>query len=241
MPTINTVFSPAVFPLYTSDLEKKNVVVIDVLRATTTICKALYNGASSVLPVKSPEECITYQTKGYLCAAERGGYKVEGFDFGNSPQEFTPENVNGKNIALTTTNGTRALLDSKEAKNVFAGSFLNLSLLSGELVELGNDVILFCAGWKDKFNLEDTLFAGAVIERIKPFFEIEDDGSKAALDLWLLAKQDPHSYLQKANHVNRFKEMHAESDLEACLNMDKCPVLPVFKNGVISLFSKTIP
>lgn len=216
-------------------------MVIDVLRATTSICTALHNGALSVVPVNSPENCVAYQPKGYLCAAERNGYKVEGFDMGNSPQEFTPEKVSGKNIALTTTNGTRALLDSASAKNVLVGSFLNLSLLSGHLIELHDEVILLCAGWKDKFNLEDTLFAGAVIEQIKGFFEIEDDGSTAALDLWMMAKNNPAAYLQKANHVNRFKEMHAESDLEVCLNIDSHPVLPLFNNGIITSFKQHIP
>jgi 2-phosphosulfolactate phosphatase len=170
---------------------------------------------------------------GWIAAAERHGETVPGFDLGNSPQDFTKESVYGKKIAITTTNGTRALQMCESAKAVFVGSFLNLSQLTNELQHRGDDLLLFCAGWKDKFNLEDTLFAGAVATELSAEFDIFDDATLAAIDLYNSAKNDLNKYLQKASHVKRFKSLHIESDLDVCLKIDSAPVLPVFKNGVI--------
>jgi 2-phosphosulfolactate phosphatase len=219
--------------LYEEEIHHKNVVVIDILRATTTMCTAFKNGATEILPVAKPEDAAALQKMGWIAAAERHGETVPGFDLGNSPQDFTKESVNGKKIAITTTNGTRALQMCESAKAVFVGSFLNLSQLTNELQHRGDDLLLFCAGWKDKFNLEDTLFAGAVATELSAEFDIFDDATLAAIDLYNSAKNDLNKYLQKASHVKRFKSLHIESDLDVCLKIDSAPVLPVFKNGVI--------
>jgi len=221
MPSIETILSPAFFHLYEEGLEQKNVVVIDILRATTTICVAFANGAKEILPVAKPEEAASMQQMGWIAAAERQGETVDGFDLGNSPQDYTKERVGGQKIALTTTNGTRALQMSSAAKHVWVGSFLN------------SDVLLFCAGWKDKFNLEDTVFAGAVACLLAETFSITDDATLAAMDLYQQAEADLPGYLQKASHVNRFKSLHIESDLDACLKTNTLNVLPEFKNGTI--------
>lgn len=233
MPTIETIISPAIFHLYEEEIHHKNVVVIDILRATTTMCTAFKNGATEILPVAKPEDAAALQKMGWIAAAERHGETVPGFDLGNSPQDFTKESVYGKKIAITTTNGTRALQMCEAAKAVFVGSFLNLSQLTNELQHRGDDLLLFCAGWKDKFNLEDTLFAGAVATELSAEFDIFDDATLAAIDLYNSAKNDLNKYLQKASHVKRFKSLHIESDLDVCLKIDSAPVLPVFKNGVI--------
>ncbi len=233
MPFVETIVSPATFHLYEEDINLKNVVVIDILRATTTICTAFKNGAAEILPVAKPEDAAALQQMGWIAAAERHGETVPGFDLGNSPQEFTREVVSGKKIAITTTNGTRALQMCEAAKTVFIGSFLNLSALCNELIQQENDLLLFCAGWKDKFNLEDTLFAGAIATELSGRFHIQDDTTLAAMDLYHTAKNDLQGYLQKASHVQRFKSLHIESDLDVCLRFDAAPVLPVYKNGVI--------
>lgn len=233
MPTIETIISPAIFHLYEEEIHQKNVVVIDILRATTTMCTAFKNGATEILPVAKPADAAALQKMGWIAAAERHGETVPGFDLGNSPQDFTKESVYGKKIAITTTNGTRALQMCESAKAVFVGSFLNLSQLTNELQHRGDDLLLFCAGWKDKFNLEDTLFAGAVATELSAEFDIFDDATLAAIDLYNSAKNDLNKYLQKASHVKRFKSLHIESDLDVCLKIDSAPVLPVFKNGVI--------
>ena len=234
MPQIETVVSPAIFHLYEEDLGQKNVVVIDILRATTTMCVAFANGATEILPVAKPEDAAAMQALGWIAAAERQGVTVEGFDLGNSPQDFTVERVEGRRIAITTTNGTRALQMSSGARNVLVGSFLNIDAVCNMLADDGADVLMFCAGWKDKFNLEDTLFAGAVASRLQAF-TTNDDATMAAVDLYQTAQSDIHGYLQKASHVNRFKSLHIETDLDACLKMNAAPVLPVFSNGIIKI------
>lgn len=234
MPQIETVVSPALFHLYEEGLANKNVVVIDILRATTTICVAFAHGAAEILPVANPEDAASLQALGWIAAAERHGVTVSGFDLGNSPQDFTRERVAGQRIAITTTNGTRALQMSQGARSVFVGSFLNIDLLCERLVSDQSDVLLFCAGWKDKFNLEDTLFAGAVAHRLaRAGFTTTDDATHAAGDLYQLAAPDLSGYLQKASHVNRFKSLHIETDLDVCLRLNQAAVLPVFTNGMI--------
>jgi 2-phosphosulfolactate phosphatase len=233
MPKIETIISPALFHLYEENINQKNVVVIDILRATTTICTAFMNGATEILPVSNPEDAAALQAMGWVAAAERHGETVPGFDLGNSPQEFTKECVFGKKIAITTTNGTRALQMCETAKGVYIGSFLNIGVLSQELIKRGDDVLLFCAGWKDKFNLEDTLFAGAIAHELTDSFDVSDDATIGAIDLYNRAKSDLHTYLQKASHVQRFRSLHIESDLDVCLKINAAPVLPVFINGAI--------
>lgn len=232
---IETILTPALFPLYKEGLENKNVVVIDILRATTTICVAFGNGAEKIIPVGSPEEALLFRNQGFLVAAERNGKTVEGFELGNSPQDYSMEKVKGKKIAITTTNGTRTLRLCNDAAGVFIGSFLNITFLTQKLIEDNKDILLFCSGWKDKFNLEDTLFAGAVLEKLKHSFEVFGDASQMALDLYTLATPNMVAYLQKASHVQRFKTLHVESDLEVCLKTDTIHVAPVYHNGNITL------
>jgi 2-phosphosulfolactate phosphatase len=235
MRKIETVLSPALFPLYTEGLEHKNVVVIDILRATTTMCMAFENGVLEMAAVATPEEANALHKIGYIAAAERHGETVAGFELGNSPQDFTRDRVLGRKIAITTTNGTRALNMSHGAHRIFVGSFLNISALAHELRVDDRDVLLFCAGWKDKFNLEDTLFAGALLSALQSDMDPEGDASLAALDLYAHAKSDMAAYLQKASHVQRFKSLHVETDLEVCLQCDISSKIPVFSNGIINL------
>lgn len=167
--SLNVCLTPALLPLY--NVAEYIVVVIDIFRATSSICYGIENGAEAIIPVSQVEECSAYREKGldYLLAAERDGKVVDGFDFGNSPFSYTAEKVAGKTIVLTTTNGTHALHLSRSAKRIVIGSFLNLTALSNWLKTQHENILLVCAGWKNNFNLEDTLFAGAVIEQLKTF------------------------------------------------------------------------
>jgi 2-phosphosulfolactate phosphatase len=151
---INVCLTPALIPLF--DVEDYVVVIIDIFRATTSICYGIENGAEAIIPVSQVEECIAYQQKhpDYLLAAERNGEVVEGFDFGNSPFSYTQDKVAGKTIVLTTTNGTHALHLSRKAKKVIIGSFLNLSAVCDWLKTQQDNILLVCAGWKNNFNLE---------------------------------------------------------------------------------------
>ncbi|MEY4002469.1 MAG: hypothetical protein RIT07_511 [Bacteroidota bacterium] len=230
---IETIISPALFHLHEEGIAHKHVVVIDILRATTTICVAFANGAKEILPVSGPDEAAMMQKQGWIAAAERNGETVPGFDMGNSPQEYTFARVSGQKIALTTTNGTRALQMSSVARHVWVGSFLNAQTLCDRIIADKRDVLLFCAGWKDKFNLEDTVFAGYMAGLLSEHFSITDDATLSAIDLYNHASADLKGYLQKASHVNRFKSLHLESDLEACLKLNTLSVLPEFIKGSI--------
>lgn len=235
IPKVETLLTPSLFDHYNDDIENKNVVIIDILRATTTICVAFENGVSEMIPVATPEEAGQFRFLGLLAAAERNGVTVDGFEFGNSPQEFTAERVKGRRIAFTTTNGTRALNLSRDAANVYIASFLNIDAVAEQLLKDNRDTILFCAGWKDRVNLEDTLFAGALADRIKHRFEAGGDAVMLARDLYEFVKNDMKTYLQKASHVQRFKTLHVESDLDVCLQLNTSVNIPCFKDGSIKL------
>ncbi|MGI4749211.1 MAG: 2-phosphosulfolactate phosphatase [Janthinobacterium lividum] len=226
---IETCLTPALLPLY--QLENSIVVIIDIFRATSSICYGIENGAEAIIPVAQVEECAAYREKGldYLLAAERNGEVVTGFDFGNSPFSYTKEKVAGKTIVLTTTNGTHALHLSRAAKKVIIGSFLNLSALCSWLKSQQENVLLVCAGWKNNFNLEDTLFAGAVVDQLKADNYELDDPSIAANDLFQLGKNDLNTYLQKTAHSERLKKLGIEEDIKFCLQVDLTTAIPVLE------------
>lgn len=225
---IEVCLTPALIDLY--DIEESIVVVIDILRATSSITYGIDNGAEAIIPVANVEDCLTYADKGYLLAAERNGEVVTGYDFGNSPFSYTAEKVSGKTIVLTTTNGTKALyLASKRAYQVVIGSFLNLDSLCDYLSVQNKNVLLLCAGWKDQFNLEDTLFAGAVVNKLRKNFEHFDDSSVAAEDLYSLAKDDLRKYLYKSSHSHRLAQLNIEEDVVFCLQLNICSAIPVLQ------------
>jgi len=228
-PTIETCLTPALLPLY--QIENSIAVIVDIFRATSSICYGMENGAEAIIPVAQVEECAAYREKGldYLLAAERNGEVVAGFDFGNSPFSYTKEKVAGKTVVLTTTNGTHALHLSRAAKKIVIGSFLNLSALCNWLKDQQENILLVCAGWKNNFNLEDTLFAGAVVDQLKASNYQLDDPSIAANDLFQLAKNDLNAYLQKTAHSERLKKLGIEEDVKFCLQMDLTTAIPVLE------------
>ena len=226
---IETCLTPALLPLY--PIENSIAVIIDIFRATSSICYGIENGAEAIIPVAQVEECTAYREKGldYLLAAERNGEVVAGFDFGNSPFSYTKEKVAGKTIVLTTTNGTHALHLSRAAKKIVIGSFLNLSALCIWLKSQQENILLVCAGWKNNFNLEDTLFAGAVVDQLKTSNYQLDDPSIAANDLFELGKNDLNLYLQKTAHSDRLKKLGIEEDIRFCLQVDLTTAIPVLE------------
>jgi 2-phosphosulfolactate phosphatase len=226
---IEVCLSPSLIPSYTID--GRIVVVIDIFRATSSICYGFENGATEIIPVASVEECKSYEGKGYLLAAERNGEVVNGFDFGNSPFSYTQEKVQGKKVVLTTTNGTHAIQQAKLAHKIVIGSFLNLDSLCNWLKVEQNDVLLLCSGWKNKFNLEDTLFAGAVVHQLKQEFSHYCDAAIAAEDMYLLAKDNLREYLYKSSHSQRLKELNIEEDIQFCLKQNICQTIPVLEGS----------
>jgi len=227
MNQLNVCLTPALIPLYS--VEDYIVVIIDIFRATSSICYGIENGAEAIIPVAEVEECAAYREKGlnYLLAAERDGKVVDGFDFGNSPFSYTHDKVAGKTVVLTTTNGTHALHISRSAKKIVIGSFFNLTALCNWLKTQNDHILLVCAGWKNNFNLEDTLFAGAVIEQLKTGDFKLDDAAIAANDLFQAGKRDINEYLKKTSHSERLKKLGIEKDIAFCLQVDLTTAIPV--------------
>jgi 2-phosphosulfolactate phosphatase len=213
--------------LHLNDFTNSIVVVIDIFRATSSICYGIENGAESIIPVATIEACESYRPTGYLLAAERNGEVVDGFDFGNSPFSYTREKVGGKTIVLTTTNGTHAINMSRGAHKIVIGSFLNLESLCDWLKTQSNDILLLCSGWKDKVNLEDTLFAGGVVHYLREANYALDDAGIASEDLYIIAKDDLNTYLKKTSHSERLKKLGIEEDIKFCLNLNITKGIPV--------------
>ena len=226
--TIEVCLTPALLHLY--NIENSIVVVIDILRATSSITYGIDNGAEAIIPVAHVEDCLAYADKGFLLAAERNGEVVVGYDFGNSPFSYTQEKVAGKTIVLTTTNGTKALHMAQErAHKVVIGSFLNLTSLCDWLKTQDKNVLLLCSGWKDNFNLEDTLFAGAVVNVLRNDFTHSDDACVVAEDMYLMAKDDLRTYLHKSSHSHRLAALNIEEDVKFCLKTDLCKAIPILE------------
>lgn len=233
-PNLYTVLSPRLLDIY--DISNSVVVIIDVFRATSTIATALYNGAARVIPVDTVEQCIQIgRTTGGITAGERDGKVIEGLEYGNSPAEYPRGFIAGKTLVLTTTNGTRLLhmaLNSGAAE-VVTGSFPNLSAVCDYLTSQRKNVILGCSAWKDRFNLEDALFAGAVIHCIKDHFTIHCDSSLMASDLYSLHKNDMNSFIRRTTHWHRLASYGLEKDLEYCVTANVANILPFYKNGAL--------
>jgi 2-phosphosulfolactate phosphatase len=230
---LETCFSPA---LYEPENHSGSiVVVIDILRATSAICTAFHNGAESIIPVGEVGEARAYKEKGYLVAAERDGYVLDFADFGNSPFNFTADRVKGKTIVYSTTNGTGIIRLASSSAYIIIGSFLNISSLTGWIRKQENDVVLFCAGWKNRFNLEDTVCAGAIAERLMEtgLYETICDSTKAALDIWSLAKNDPRGYIEKAAQRTRLKDKGLDDCIDFCMTPDYTDKIPVIRNGIL--------
>lgn len=226
---VQTIVSPAIFD-QVEGIEEKIVVVIDVLRATSTISTILANGAAAVIPVMNEDTARTYLESDKLVGGERGGMTIEGFEFGNSPFHYPAEKVQGKEVVLTTTNGTKCLEMAKRAKAVVIGSFLNLSAVCEFIDERAEDVVLFCAGWRDKVNLEDSLFAGAVCHELNGDYSF-DDASLLAQSAYFLAEEDLFRHLQQSNHFERLSNHGVVKDIEYCCQIDELAILPQLKEG----------
>jgi 2-phosphosulfolactate phosphatase len=221
--------------LHLYDVRDCVVVVIDILRATSTISTALFNGAKAIIPVDSVEKCIRLgKSMECITAGERDGQVAEGLQYGNSSFEYPREFIQGKILVLTTTNGTKLLhmALAKGATEIITGSFLNLSAVCDHLVQLKRNVILACAGWKDKVNIEDTLFAGAVVSRIGAQFTVNCDASKMAETLYGVANEDMYEFMKERNasHYQRLTGFGLERDIRHCLTPDLANILPYYIN-----------
>ncbi len=231
---IEVSLSPALYP-HRTITSHHVTVAIDLLRATTAVCAAFQAGCSEVVPLDSLDALESYRPFDYKIAAERGGKKLPGSDYGNSPTEYLNHDLHGVKLAYSTTNGTVSILCGADADLTFVGSFANLDALCDRLCCEAMDVVLLCSGWQNDFCLEDTLVAGAIIEKLPTLYTPHGDAANMALAMWQLAKKNPFDYCQKATHVHRLQAFGAESDIRFAFQINTCPVVPVLKNGVLIL------
>ncbi len=224
--------SPALYPFRTLQSNYATVAV-DILRASTAVCAAFHAGCESVVPLDSLEALPQYKKLGFSLAAERNGSKVQSAEYGNSPTEYLRHDMHGIRLAYSTTNGTVSMLRAADADLALVGAFANLSALADRLRAENMDVVALCSGWKNDFCLEDTLFAGALLERLGA--DPCGDAAHMALALWQLAAGDPYAYCQNASHVHRLQALGAADDIPFAFQIDTCPVVPTLKDGKLSL------
>ncbi len=211
------------------------VVLVDILRATTSICAAFNSGVKTILPVSTLDEARAMKEKGFLVASEQDGKKLDFADFGNSAFNFSREAIDGKTLVYCTTNGTRALEIAKKAEKIAMGAFINLTALTSWLIDEEKNVVILCSGWKNKFCLEDTIFAGALTEKLiqSGDFTTQCDSAAAALDLWRLARPDILKYIEKAAHRHRLKKLELDDVIPYSFSIDATQVVPVYMGGEI--------
>lgn len=233
---IDVCFSPALYPVYHNP--EAVVVVVDIFRATTTMAAAFSNGVRSIRPVATVEEAQDYKAKGWLVGAERNVKRCPFADFGNSPFDYTPEKVSGKDVVFTTTNGTRAITIAKSAYRVITGAFINLQAVADYCLLHRHDVVVLCSGWQDKINIEDTLFGGALTDVLLQtgLYETAGDAAVIAKDMWEAHKDNLIAFLDPTEHMARLRANHLEDAVPYCLSLSltgKVPELIVEDNTLI--------
>lgn len=241
LPKLSTSLSPALLHLY--DVSNSIVVIIDILRATSTIANALYNGAKSIIPVDSVADCIKLgKQPGVITAGERDGKIAKGLKYGNTPLQYTSRFIKDKTLVLTTTNGTRLLhmALAEGARGIITGSFCNLSAVCDYLTGQNKNVILACAAWKDRINIEDTLFAGAVISRIKSKFQQDCDAGQISETLYYQAKGDLFGFMKEhhASHYQRLMGYGLEEDIRFCLTPDIANMPVIYEAGSLIAYKQ---
>jgi 2-phosphosulfolactate phosphatase len=231
MRTIDVCLSPDLMHLY--PVIDHAVVVVDILRATSCMTTAFAHGIDTIAPFSKLEDCLAMKVNGFYTAGERDGKKVDGFDFGNSPFEYQDPKLKGSKIAFTTTNGTQAIVKSLGASEIIIGSFLNLTAVANHLRTLPQNILVVCAGWKGKFNLEDTLFAGALVEKLKDEVFPACDSPLAAQALYNQAKGNMVEFLSNSSHVKRLAKLNIHKDITFCLTEDIYSVVPILRDNVL--------
>ncbi len=222
--------------LHQDQLSDHLVVFIDVLRNTSTMTAALYYGIQKVKPVAKVEEAAAYLGKaGYLVAGERHGIKIPEFDAGNSPLFFKDRDNANQTLVITSTNGTQSVHLTKNAKLLCCGGFVNQSSLAQFILQQNLPVLLLASGWRGNVNLEDTLFAGALVHQLKSNFEVLGDPALLAETIYLQHQHHIFETINRASHYKRIAQTDSTADLTFCLTKDITPVVPVFDGEYLSL------
>lgn len=229
MNKIEVCYSPALFDLHKN--EQAIAVVVDILRATTSICSAFTNGVKALIPVAGESIAADMKKKGYTVAAERDGIKLDFADFGNSPENFSAEAVGGREVVYCTTNGTKTIMLAKDCAHVVIGAFSNITALKKWIEKQQKDVIVLCAGWKNKYNIEDSVFAGALTDMLLQTgkFETDCDSSVSAQDLWLHNKNNLKALIDKSAQKKRLQGNNLDYCIPFCIKFDTTDAIPILK------------
>ncbi|MBU8893140.1 MAG: 2-phosphosulfolactate phosphatase [Bacteroidales bacterium] len=233
MHKIEVCLSPELFNKYSSD--NKIVVIVDILRATTIITTMFHYGLEKLISVKNLNDALEYKEKGFLVAAERNGKKVDFADFSNSPFDYSTENIRNKTLVYSTTNGTYSINIAKKSETVIIASFLNLTSVVSYLLNQKKDVLILCSGWKGDFCIEDSLFAGALSEKLilSKHYTTESDSALSSIDLWNVAKIDLLKYIKKIFQYKRLTNFELGDTINYCFQTDTTTVIPIFKDNYI--------
>ncbi len=231
MRKVEICFSPELIHLHS--LQGKIVVVVDIFRATSTMVAALANGISEIRTFADLEDCRAMKEQGFLIAGERNGLTAPGFEMGNSPVAYLNGDYEGRKLAMTTTNGTLAISKSSEADEILIGAFPNLGATIEFLQKKDQDVLIHCAGWKGMFNLEDSLYAGALVKSLEATHEASEDGALAMKALFEKEGHDLKGFLSQASHAKRLQNHNIESDIDFCLTLDLYPIIGKVVDGVL--------
>jgi len=228
--TIEVILAPGLFTSISTP-KPYIVVVVDVFRATTSICAALDYGVKAIIPVKRIRHARFLSRLGYIIAAERAGKKVNFAHLDNSATSFFHKVFKGKEIVYSTTNGTKAIKMASGASEIAIGSFVNLSALAGWLQKKDKNVVILCAGWKNRINMEDSLFAGALSSILieKYGYTTDCDAAKMAIDQWEMAKDDLLGYIDRSAHRNRLRNLINDRLLNYTFTIDSSNIVPVLK------------
>ena len=232
MKTIEVCYTPNNILNY--KLSNKIIVVIDILRASSTIVTLFSKEATSITPIETLDKCKEYKNKGYVIMAERMGEKVKGFDYGNSPSKILKKDFKNKKIAIATSNGTKTILKTRKSKMTLIGSFLNLKSIVNYLDKQNDDILLVCSGWQGSINLEDTLCAGAIISSISNY-TCESDSTIIAKNLYESNKDDIFNIMKKSSHAKRLSSNDNLIDIKFCSQIDKYDLIPYLDNDKLKL------
>lgn len=222
------------------ELRGKTAVIIDVLRASSSITTALHNGARKIIPVGDMNDAMkiatTMEQNDYLLCGEKNGVKIEGYQLGNSPLEYTREAIEGKTLILNTTNGTKAIKKAGLANQIYIGTFLNQQSILNALKERDDEIVLVCSGWQGRLSIEDTLFAGSVLHALSSGKLPADakDGAKVAFGLYEKFGDDLEGTISQSDHAKRLVELVPDGDVNFCCKVDEFNVLPGMKDGILT-------
>lgn len=233
MPDLHVCLSPALIPQLQINLSECCVVVIDVLRATSSFSALFDKGIDAIVPVEDLEDLENFKKQKFLIAAERGGQKVPFADFGNSPTEFLKYNFENQQMAYSTTNGTKALNAVKNAKYIYTAGFNNINAVLKRIGKINNDILFLCSGWQNNACIEDTICAGAMISylNINKNFIVGNDAALMAVELWENNKNNLFEFCSKGEHFKRLQKLGRNEDLEYCFKLNVSKSVPKYVDG----------